>query len=74
MTKKKYEEKLHIDMDPDEALERFLNVDPQELQANLDKQKRKKKPSGTRSEGNGEPDGQSSDVVQLRDNRKLNHG
>lgn len=73
MTKKKYEEKLHIDMDFEEALERFSNVDPQEMQANLDKQKRKKKPPGTRSEGNGEPGGQSSDVVHLRDNRTRNH-
>lgn len=68
MTKKKYEEKLYIDMDPDEALERFINVDPQELQANLNKQKPKKRSPETRSEG--ESDDQSSSVVQLRDARK----
>jgi hypothetical protein len=71
MTKKKYEEKLHIDMDPDEALERFINVDPQELQANLDKQKRKKRPPDNRTEGKA--DGPSQSVINLRDRRKRKH-
>lgn len=70
MTKKKYEEKLHIDMELDEALKRFVNVNPQELQANLDKQKRKKRPPGPRE---GLPDGQSQDVINLRDRRKRKH-
>ena len=68
---KKYEEKLYIDMDPDEALERFINVDPQELQANLDKHKRKKRSPEHRSEGN--PDDPAQTVVRLRDRRERKH-
>ena len=69
MTKKKYEEKLYIEMDPDEALERFINVDPQELQANIDKQKRKKKPpeAAAKASSGGQS---SSKVVELRYRRK----
>lgn len=44
---KKRERPLHLDMDPDEALERFLQTDPDELQRRLDK----KKPPPKRGQG-----------------------
>lgn len=64
MTKKKYEQPLHIDMPFDEALERFAGVDPKEMQANIDKEKKKKPPE---AEASGGP------VVHLRDKRKWNN-
>jgi hypothetical protein len=69
--RKKYEEKLFIDMPFGEALERYIGVDPEELQANLDKMKRKKKPpSGAKQ---NPPGGQDQKVVRLRDRRKPKH-
>jgi hypothetical protein len=69
-TPKKYEDKLFIDMPFDEALERFAGVKPAEMHANNDKpKKKKKKPPG------GEPSSGKvvkSEVVQLRDKRKMN--
>jgi len=35
----KREKPLHLDMDPDEALERFMQTDPAELKRRLDKKK-----------------------------------
>lgn len=35
----KREKPLHLDMDPDEALERFMQTDPNELKRRLDKKK-----------------------------------
>lgn len=69
MTKKKYEDKLYIDMDFEEALERFSNVDPQEMQANIDKQK-KRRSTGTAVKQNP-ADPQS--VVSLRNRRERKH-
>lgn len=65
---KKYDEKLFINMPFLEAVERFFDVKPAEMQANIDKAKGKKKPSGR-------PDGKSinSNVVQLRSARKRNY-
>jgi len=36
---KKREKPLYLDMDPDEALDRFIQTDPKELQRRLDKKK-----------------------------------
>ena len=35
----KREKPLHLDMDPDEAFERFLQTDPDELKQRLDRKK-----------------------------------
>ncbi|MGY4233329.1 hypothetical protein ACVIIW_004481 [Bradyrhizobium sp. USDA 4449] len=61
-----------LDMPFDEALKRFIGTDPREVQANIDKSK-KKKPPGTR------PGGKKVDqknVVSLRSRRmrKRNDG
>lgn len=69
MTKKKYEEKLHIDMDFNEALERFSNVDPQEMQANIDKQKKRRSTGRAVKPNPGDP----QSVVSLRDRRERKH-
>ena len=39
MTKGPREEKMHLDMPFDEALERFIGVEPAEVAANLEKSK-----------------------------------
>ena len=69
MTEKKYEKKLHIDMDPDEALERFINVDPQELQANLNKQKKRRSTGRAGKQNPADP----QSVISLRDRRERKH-
>jgi hypothetical protein len=43
----KRERPLHLDMDPDEALERFMQTDPAELKRRLDN----KKPPPKRGQG-----------------------
>ncbi len=58
MTGREYEKPLHIDMDFEEALERFTGVDPAEIPDNK-KLKRKKKggtkpPSGV--DGDSDPE------------------
>ena len=50
MTTRRYEDKLHIDMPFDEALERFASVDPKEMHANITKSKKKKPPGGKKTQ------------------------
>lgn len=67
---KKYDEKLFIDMNFGEAVERFGGVKPAEMHANIDTAKKKKKPPG------GKPSGGkivNSNVVELRHRRKVNN-
>lgn len=48
--KRKNEPPLHLDMDPDEAMRRFLQTDPDELQEQIERSKAAKpKPGGPRS-------------------------
>jgi len=73
MKKRKYEEKLFIDMPFGEALERYAGVDPKEMHANIDKAKRRKK----KPPGGGEPSGGrvvSYASVRLRGRRKSHDG
>ncbi len=53
MTGRKYESPLHIDMDPDEALERFVKTDPAEVKGT---RARGKKKAGRRERPAGESD------------------
>lgn len=47
MTKRPpYEDKLHVDMPLDEALERLVGVDPKEMHANIKRAKQRKPPGG----------------------------
>jgi hypothetical protein len=48
--KRKNDPPLHLDMDPDEALRRFLQTDPAELDEQIERSKAAKpKPGGPRS-------------------------
>lgn len=68
MPKRKYDDKLYIDMPFEEAVERFIGVKPEELKENLDKQKRKRKTPGSGRKPPGAND--AGQVVRLRDKRK----
>lgn len=70
MTGRKYEDKLWIDMPFDEALERFAEVDPEEMRENIRKAGKKKPPGRDKPP---EGSGQNRTVVRLRDRRKRNH-
>ena len=64
---------MKLEMPFSEALERFAGTDPKEMQANMDKAKKRKPP------GSGEPPGgtnQDDGVVSLRSRRmrKRNQG
>ena len=64
-----------LDMSPDEALERFLSVDPREVEANISRAK-KKKPPGSKKAPSGGKKLKSQNLVSLRDARirKRNYG
>jgi hypothetical protein len=55
----------------DEALERYAGVDPKEMHANIEKAKKKKKPLGGKKPSSGKV--VNSNVVRLRDRRKVNN-
>jgi hypothetical protein len=61
---------LGLDMDPDEALERFIQTDPREVDALEKRAKTKKPPDRKKKPGGKKPPGPSSkNVVSLRDKR-----
>jgi hypothetical protein len=71
---KKHPSPLRIDMGFDEALERFIQTKPSELEGNVKKSKQKKPPgSKKRRKPSG---GKSQAIVSLRDQRmaKRNKG
>lgn len=68
MKKRKYHDKLFIDMPFDKALERFAGVDPKEMHANIAKEKGKKKPPTGKKPASGPVESQN--VVRLRDRWK----
>jgi hypothetical protein len=49
MTKKKHEKPLHLDMSFDEALKRFAQTDPRELDPPKPKRSKRKKRASTRT-------------------------
>lgn len=71
--RKRYDDKLHLDMGFAEAMERFAGVKPAEMQANIRKAKKKKPPGGKKRNA---PSGDASghNVVRLGDRRKSHHG
>lgn len=72
MPKKRYDDKLHLDMGFAEAMERFAGVKPSEMHANIRKAKKKKPPGGKKNAPSGDAVGQN--VVRLRDRRKAHQG
>jgi hypothetical protein len=64
-----YENKLHLDMPFDEALERFIGTDRAEVAANIAKSKAAKAPAARKlAAAAGKPDAQN--VTELRAKRK----
>lgn len=68
-----------LDMDPDEALERFAGTDPQEVEQLIARSKGKKPKKPKQTPGSKKPSGvpvKSQSVVSLRDRRtaKRNNG
>lgn len=59
----KYDDKMHLDMPMDEALERFIGTDPAELAANIAKSKAAK-PAAERKRPAAKPD--QTNVTKLR--------
>jgi hypothetical protein len=59
-----YEDKLHIDMPFNEALQRFIGADPKELAANIEKSKATKPPTDRKLAAAGKPD--QTNVAKLR--------
>jgi hypothetical protein len=54
-----------LDMDPDEALERFIGTNPKEVDANIARSKKKKPPGSKKPSGGRQPES----VVDLRRRR-----
>ena len=69
---------LGLDMDVDEALERFIGTDPREVDEQIRRSKTKKPPGAKKKKPSGKkaPPGLSKNVVSLRDRRmrKRNYG
>lgn len=71
--KRRYDDKLFLDMPFDEALGRFAKVKPEEMHDNIAKAKKKKPPGGRKKK---RPSGSrvvGQNVVRLRDRRKPNN-
>lgn len=69
--KRKTQPPLFLDMPFEEALGRFVQTDPKEVQENVRKAK-KKRPPGEKASSDGQ--GEGSNVRRLRDKRERNHG
>lgn len=63
----KYDDKMHLDMPLDEALERFIGTDPAEVRANVEKSKAAK-PEAERKRPTPKPD--QTNVTRLRGKTK----
>jgi hypothetical protein len=66
-----------LNMPFDEALKRFIATDPEELEANVKRSKKKKPPGGKKKNpSDGKVKSKSQNVVSLRDTRirKRNYG
>ena len=76
MAKRRYDDKMKLEMPFAEALERFAGVDPVEMHANIDKSKKKKPPGGKKRKKPSGETGAAQNVVSLRERRirKRNYG
>lgn len=71
MTKRRYDDKMKLDMPPDEALERFIGTSPDEMEANIRRAKKKKPPG---SKGKPKPSDDNVASLTQRRVRKRNIG
>ena len=67
---------MKLEMPFAEAMERYAFVDPEEMQANISKAKKKKPPGGKKRKAPPGNTGKAQNVVSLRDRRtrKRNYG
>lgn len=63
--KKRYDDKMRLDMPFDEALERYIGTKPSEMHDNVKKAKKRKPPGGRKP-----PDDDQANVASLRDRRQ----
>jgi hypothetical protein len=68
MTARPPKEEFGLDMLFGEAMERFIGVKPKELQANIDKSK-KKKPPGSKKRKRPSGEAKSKNVISLKDRK-----
>jgi len=69
MGDRKYEDKMKLDMPPDEALERFIQTNPKQVDASIKRAKKKVPPGGGKKDKPSGDDGVSENVVSLRQRR-----
>lgn len=69
-SKRRYDDKLYLEMPFEEALERFAQVKPKEMHANIAKAKKKKPPGGRKKKRPSGGGVAGQNVVRLRDRRK----
>jgi hypothetical protein len=76
MKKRKYDDRMRLDMPFAEALQRFVGADPKEMHVNIAKAKKKKPPGGKKRKKPPGKTGVAQNVVSLRDRRvrKRNYG
>jgi len=67
MPKRRYDDKMKLDMPFSEALERYAGVKPAEMHANIRRAKKKKPPGGSSTPGGP---AKHQNVVSLRNRRK----
>jgi hypothetical protein len=65
MAKRKYDDKMKLDMPFGEALARFAGTNPDEMHANIKRAKKKKPPGGKNHKPSG--DAVAQNIVSLRD-------
>lgn len=68
MAKRRYDDKMKLDMPFGEALERFIGTDPAQMHANIAKAKKAKPPGGKKAKPSD--DNVAQNVVKLRAKRK----
>jgi hypothetical protein len=76
MSKRRYDDKMKLNMPFSEALERFVGTKPKEMHANIAKAKKKKPPGGKKRKAPPGSTSEAQNVLSLRDGRirKANHG
>ena len=69
MAKRRYDDKMHLDMPFAEAMERFVRTDPKEMHANIAKAKQKKPPGGKHKPPGKTGVRSTENLLSLRDAR-----
>lgn len=70
MPKRRYDDKMKLDMPFGEALERFAGVKPVEMHANIKKAKKAKPPGGRKAPPPDKPDPNVVDLGKTRTRRR----